>query len=649
MEASLVSYNDDRSSRFHHLWRVILVAVALASFFLVTIGQSTAFAATSYYQENNPALIYTGVWNSSLSASASSGSFRYANTSGSSVTVYFEGTSLTWIAKMSIVYGKAQVTLDDKAPVTVDLYSATTLWRQSVWKTGTLAYGYHRVIIAWTETKDQASSATNVNVDAFSIDGALVRPFRLEQTDTHLSYTGSWTTSASMSASGGSFAFANSSKSSVTIRFSGAYMAWTAKKSPVYGKANVSLDGGTPTTVDLYSATTVWQQQVWHTPWLTSGSHTVTISWTGAKSSSATNTYINADSFDVVGTAQNAVPPKSMLSTAQIAGERVIYSYSGLMPPASLLDAIRHGEVAGIIFFGGNISSNSQLASVTAELKAANANLSNPFRAPLLLMTDQEGGQVRRLQGAPTLSEKQIGESTNPSAEATAAGTGAAQNLRSVGLNVNLAPVLDVYRTAGDFDDKYGRSYSSNHTLVATLGADFITAQQKQGVAATAKHFPGLGDATTSQNTDAGPVTLDLSLGSIRSVDESPYQSAIAAKVKLIMVSWAIYPELAPDVPAGLSSTIVQGELRQRLGFTGVTITDALEAGAISSLGSTGQLAVRAAGAGMDLILCSKQDTSQGQAAASALQTDYSSGALNQTNFQTSVQRVMDLRYGLGG
>jgi beta-N-acetylhexosaminidase len=648
MEAALVAYNNDRSFQFRRLWRVTL-AVGTLVFFLVIAGQSTAFAATSYYQENNSALIYSGVWNSSLNASASSGSFRYANTPGSSVTVYFEGTSLTWIAKMSSVYGKAQVTLDDKAAVTVDLYSATTLWRQNVWNTGTLAYGYHRVIIAWTGTKDQVSSGTNVNVDAFGVDGTLVRPSHLEQTDTRLSYTGSWTTPTSTSASGGSFAFANSQKSSVTIKFSGTYLSWTAKKSPVYGRANVSLDGGTPTTVDLYSATTVWQRQVWHTPWLTSGSHSVTISWTGTKSSSATNTYINTDSFDVVGATQDAVPPKSMLSPAQIAGERVIYSYSGLTPPASLLDAIRHGEVAGIIFFGGNISSDSQLASVTAELKEANASSTNPFRAPLLLMTDQEGGQVRRLPGAPTLSEKQIGESADPSAEATSAGTGAAQNLRSVGLNVNLAPVLDVYRAAGDFDDKYGRSYSSDHTLVATLGADFITAQQKQGVAATAKHFPGLGDATASQNTDAGPVTLNLSLDSIRSIDEAPYQSAIAAKVKLIMVSWAIYPELAPGEPAGLSSTIVQGELRQRLGFTGVTITDALEAGAISSLGSTGQLAVRAAGAGMDLILCSKQDTSQGQAAATALQADYTSGALNQTNFQTSVQRVMDLRYGLGG
>jgi len=94
-----------------------------------------------------------------------------------------------------------------------------------------------------------------------------------------------------------------------------------------------------------------------------------------------------------------ALPP---LSPAQLAGQRVIYSYSGLTPPANLLRWIRSGKVGGVIFFTGNISSQAQLASVAAELNQANASPGNPLRHyPLLLMTDQEGGLVRRLPGAP--------------------------------------------------------------------------------------------------------------------------------------------------------------------------------------------------------------------------------------------------------
>src|SRR5262249_39826299 len=148
---------------------------------------------------------------------------------------------------------------------------------------------------------------------------------------------------------------------------------------------------------------------------------------------------------------------------------------------------------AGVIFFGQNISSKSQIAAVIAQLEAADAAKTNPVRTPLLLMTDQEGGEVRRLPGAPVLSEKQIGQSAHPQAQATAAGQGAAANLRGVGMNVNLAPVLDVFRKPGDFDDQFQRSYSSNPKVASALGADFIRAQQKGKVAATAKHFPGLG------------------------------------------------------------------------------------------------------------------------------------------------------------
>lgn len=339
-----------------------------------------------------------------------------------------------------------------------------------------------------------------------------------------------------------------------------------------------------------------------------------------------------------------AAPPR--LSAAQLAGQRVIFSYLGLVPPASLLARIRAGDAAGVIFYSDNISSVAQIRHVIARLQQAAAR--SPVKRPLLMMTDQEGGEVRRLPGAPVLSEKQIGESSHPSAAATQAGRGAGLNLKNAAMNVNLAPVLDVYRKPGDFIDQYQRSYSSNPKVVSALGADFIRAQQKTGVAATGKHFPGLGAAAKNQDTDSRPVTLRVSLHDLRTIDEFPYRAAISAGVRLVMVSWAIYPALDPHRPAGLSSTIVQGELRRRLGFKGVTITDALEAGALDPFGSTSNRAVLAAGAGMDLLLCASQSVSQGTAAVDALAGALRSGKLPRPAFVASVRRVLALRAQLG-
>jgi beta-N-acetylhexosaminidase len=334
-----------------------------------------------------------------------------------------------------------------------------------------------------------------------------------------------------------------------------------------------------------------------------------------------------------------------LLSTIQLAGQRVVYSYPGLTPPAELLTDIQNGQVAGVIFFGENISSESQIAGVITQLRQAAA--ASPVKSPLLLMTDQEGGEVARLPGAPTMSEKQIGESSNPTGEAAAAGTGAGENLAGVGMNVNLAPVLDVFYTAGDFDDQYQRSYSNNPNIASECGKAFITAQQATGVAATAKHFPGLGSATASQNTDNGPVTLTVSLSQLRGTDEVPYPAAVAAGVKLVMVSWAIYPALDPSFPAGLSPVVIQQELRSRNNFQGVTITDALEAGALTPFGTTAQLAVTAANAGMDLILCSSRNVSQGEQATAALAAAFTSGQLESAPFYAAADRVLALRGGL--
>ncbi|RPK38358.1 beta-N-acetylhexosaminidase [Streptomyces sp. NBC_01260] len=341
---------------------------------------------------------------------------------------------------------------------------------------------------------------------------------------------------------------------------------------------------------------------------------------------------------------ERARSPLAALTPQQRAGQCVIHSYPGLTPPARLMDAIRQGRTAGVIFFGENIKSLSQIEGVIQEMNEANA--SAPVTAPLLLMTDQEGGLVRRLPGEPVLSAKEVGASADPEGRAEFTGSGAGMNLAGVGMNVNLAPVLDVYRAAGDFTDQYKRSYSKDQEAVGTCGSAFITAQQDAGVAATAKHFPGLGPASANQNTDLGPVTLTTSASTLRSIDEAPYRAAISAGTKLVMLSWAVYRALDADRPAGLSPTIV-GELRNRLGFRGVTVTDALEAGALRAYGSTAERAVLAATAGMDLILCSGRDAAQGDQAVTALSDALTAGTLDGPAFDAGAERVNALRGSL--
>ncbi len=339
------------------------------------------------------------------------------------------------------------------------------------------------------------------------------------------------------------------------------------------------------------------------------------------------------------------------LSTRQLLGQRIIYAYAGRTVPASLLAIVREGEAGGVIFFGSNVADPTAFKAAIRELQAANAD--SPVRVPLLLMTDQEGGEVRRLSGAPLLSEKQIGESRDAAALAARAGVGAAQNLAGAGLNVNLAPVLDVYRSPRNFIDSTQRSYSSNAGRVATLGASFIRAQQRAGVAGTAKHFPGLGAATAAQDTDAVPVTLDVSAAILRSTDELPYRAAIAAGVKLVMTSWAIYPALDPRLPAGLSPAVVGGELRGRLGFGGVVISDELAAPALGAFGAIGHRAALAASAGVDLLVCSEpnpdDNTPQvGTLALQGLSAALSAGQISRASVGQAASLIIRLRSSVG-
>lgn len=328
-------------------------------------------------------------------------------------------------------------------------------------------------------------------------------------------------------------------------------------------------------------------------------------------------------------------------------GHHVIFSYPGLQPPAHLFDLIKQGKVGGIILFGENVSSN--LTSTIDAFQNAYKQSPDYPGSPLLIMTDQEGGEVVRLPGGPAMSAKQVGQSTDPEGTATDTGNIAASALQAYHVNTNLAPVLGVYREPGDFLDNYGRSYGNTSGLVAECASAFITAQQGAGVIATAKHFPGLGAAGKNQNTDEEPVTINLSLDELRSVDMAPYTSAITAGVDMVMNSWALYPALDAKYPSGLSTSWVQNELRGRLGFRGVTITDAIEAGALQAFGDDPARAVLATQAGMDVILASGRNVTQGEAIVNAVVSALQGGALDSDSFAQATDRILALRKKLVG
>ncbi len=268
------------------------------------IGNLLQAPVINRYEQGDARLAYKGAWTVSSVASASAGSFRFADSVGSSVTIPFSGTSLSWIAKKSPAYGIAKVTVDGTTSSPVDLYDPGTLYQRNVWDTGKLSNGLHTVKIEWTGDKNTSAAGTNVSVDAFDVLGTMAAVTRLEQTDSHLGWgpsTSAWTTSNVADASGGSFRFANSSGAKVSIKFTGVKLDIVAKKSPLYGIASVRLDGGDPIPLDLYSAAAIYKQRVWSTGFLVPGDHTVTIEWTGSKRAAATGTYINLDAVDLIG------------------------------------------------------------------------------------------------------------------------------------------------------------------------------------------------------------------------------------------------------------------------------------------------------------------------------------------------------------
>ena len=325
-------------------------------------------------------------------------------------------------------------------------------------------------------------------------------------------------------------------------------------------------------------------------------------------------------------------------SLRQLAGQRIVYGFDGTSAPQDLLDRVHNREAAGVIIYKRNISSRDQLRGLDQSLQ----NARRPHDPPVLITIDQEGGLVKRLDGAPHKSPAEIGQ-INSKQVALHAGRATANKLRDVGVNVNLAPVVDVARR-GSVMERLGRAYSRDKDVVTRMAGAFARGMRERGVAAAAKHFPGLGAAQLDEDQNMNRIAFTQS--QLRQTDEVPYKSLAKRHVALVMVSTAEYPAFASG-PALFSHRISTRELRRYAKFHGVSISDDLETPVGARYGSPGQRAVKSARAGVDLLLFA-QSTSAGDEAAQALVDAVHRGELTRHDLERSVNRITALRRSLG-
>ena len=326
------------------------------------------------------------------------------------------------------------------------------------------------------------------------------------------------------------------------------------------------------------------------------------------------------------------------LTNHQMAGQRIVAGFEGTTVPPVIRRRIKAGLIGGVILFADNLGSDARIRHLTRALQ----RIRRPDglrRYPLMIMVDQEGGLVKRLPGAPNASAEQMGR--RGPAFSRRQGALAGLNLKTSGFNVDLAPVLDVARPGGVIADT-DRGFGSTVKKVKATAIPFARALQQTRVAATAKHFPGLGAAR--QNTDFAVQKIRLTRAALRRVDMAPYEPFIAARGKLIMVGSAIYPALGRR-PAMFEPKIVRGELRQRLGFQGVTITDAMGTVAVNDFGGTKRAAISAAHAGMDILLYG--DWQSAGRAEQAIAVRLRTGKLPRGQFTRAVNRILQLRSSL--
>jgi beta-N-acetylhexosaminidase len=325
-------------------------------------------------------------------------------------------------------------------------------------------------------------------------------------------------------------------------------------------------------------------------------------------------------------------PAQVAADPRRLAGQMLIVRMDATAT-SGLRRSVRRGEIGGVVLFPPAGTRPDDLRREIAALHDAAARAGAP--APLV-MIDQEGGEVKRLTGLPPdRTPSQIAARGEGYALDQGRATGDA--LAALGIGVDLAPVLDVPATPSAFIAS--RAFGSDPSQVARTGVAFGEGLAAAGVAATAKHFPGLGSATV--NTDLAPSAIEATRAELEAGLE-PFRAAVAAGFELVMVANATYSAYDPERIASLSPRVIGGLLRRRLGFGGVVVTDDLGAGALAEAGiAEGEAAVRAADAGSDLLLFALSD---GAAAHEALVRALREGRLDRRALLASCARSTALR-----
>jgi len=262
--------------------------------------------------------------------------------------------------------------------------------------------------------------------------------------------------------------------------------------------------------------------------------------------------------------------------------------------------ALEATPVGGLIYFGHNIVGEQQFRDLVAGTAAM------PVPVPLFLAIDEEGGPlVARVANSgffsvetfPNMAE--VGASGDPAA-AYAVGSAIGAYLADIGLNVDFAPVADVLTNAASSIGP--RAFSSDPAVAAAMVAQVVRGLQEAGVSATAKHFPGHGDAAADSHT--GAALSERTLDELRACEFVPFKAAIEAGVDAVMVGHISTPNAAADgVPATLSRTVITGWLREELGFDGLVVSDAMNMGAITQFYGAADAAIAFILAGGDVVL----------------------------------------------
>lgn len=286
------------------------------------------------------------------------------------------------------------------------------------------------------------------------------------------------------------------------------------------------------------------------------------------------------------------------MNTAELAGQLCMVGFEDPDVTPDFRAWMKEYRPGGIIFFSRNLVDPLQIARLTNELQALAGEI------PLLIAIDQEGGRVSRLPPPFTIFPPAATVARQGSTElAYQAAAVTARELRAVGINMNMAPVLDIHTNASNpiIGD---RAFGTEPEQVSLMGAATIAGLHDHRIVACGKHFPGHGDTSTDSHVEL-PV-VHASRTRLKEVELKPFQYALDHGLQALMTAHVHYPALDPANPATLSPIILSELLRQQMGFSGVIVSDDLEMRAILDHSSVGTAAVRSLQAGVDLLLVCK-------------------------------------------